>query len=973
MEDSSGSISHPWRAFFSVSIPASEVAAFLNDPEVPLIERLKEKLRIINRQSLAKSEMKTSFFLRVGHQRTPVSLDLGREEFATMFAKLPRQAHFEFVAIDSAELLLLEGLKFQLKIMSTEDEETPQDPEVDGQGDPQKLILYDTHVTVGGVLAVLLESMDQLHAIHSHDLILHSADETFVLDKDRVLHTYHIRSRDHVSLQKRRHTENLDVSTPISPRKHRSFSLIVLLPDLQIYLPFSLDGHMSVSKSKETILRYISRNAPNYHLNANEELDPSQFFMRIPAKREIDEPVWMDEDSTLEAYHLTHHTTIELKKLSTGSRVVIVNWENAHTCRMSITGILHSVPMTLLYSHEIITSHLSTLVFDVLSTENQSKGQSYYGLFVPSRNGANQGQWLNPDFPISAYQLKESGFVEFREDDQYTALMKAAAETFTLSLTPDSLVEGEIILKKKDHVTHLISKVGKSLGTVFLTNYRVIFIPHDKSSYDDAANAEETSIPLSLIDEVSEYGQIGIQIACKDWRDVIFGFPADSRNLFFKEIKEKMAIQSTEKVFAFSSRELFSMNAWDLFDPMSEYKRQGMTINSNWRVTEANNTYVLCPTYPRRFVVPSSVTDDDLVAISKFRSKGRMPAVVWMHPHNSATLTRCAQPRSGITRSRCPQDEKLVSAILQANPNGQEVYVVDSRPVANSIANTFMGRGIENTDTYKGTRFKFLGIGNIHVIRESFKKLNVLCRFNKDDNQRWLSSLENSHWLENLSGLLDGVSLIVDTMDKHGCSVITHCSDGWDRTAQLVSLSELMLDSYFRTVLGFEILLEKEWLSFGHRFEERVGHSQRHVNEESPIFVMFVDCVWQIWKQYPCSFQFNEHFLITILDHLYSCRFGTFLYSCEKERREAEIKIRTNSLWSFINSNITEYLNPFYIHNPKVLYPVSDVKRLQLWSGYYLRWDRRMKVTESPEGKMRTLEDKCDTLSRRIEELQLYK
>lgn len=30
---------------------------------------------------------------------------------------------------------------------------------------------------------------------------------------------------------------------------------------------------------------------------------------------------------------------------------------------------------------------------------------------------------------------------------------------------------------------------------------------------------------------------------------------------------------------------------------------------------------------------------------------------------------------------------------------------------------------------------------------------------------------------------------------------------------------------------------------------------------------------------YPNAFQFNEYFLITILDHLYSCRFGTFLFN----------------------------------------------------------------------------------------------
>jgi len=47
---------------------------------------------------------------------------------------------------------------------------------------------------------------------------------------------------------------------------------------------------------------------------------------------------------------------------------------------------------------------------------------------------------------------------------------------------------------------------------------------------------------------------------------------------------------------------------------------------------------------------------------------------------------------------------------------------------------------------------------------------------------------------------------------------VVHCSDGWDRTAQLTSLSMLMLDSYYRTLRGFQVLLEKEWIGFGHKF-----------------------------------------------------------------------------------------------------------------------------------------------------------
>lgn len=80
----------------------------------------------------------------------------------------------------------------------------------------------------------------------------------------------------------------------------------------------------------------------------------------------------------------------------------------------------------------------------------------------------------------------------------------------------------------------------------------------------------------------------------------------------------------------------------------------------------------------------------------------------------------------------------------------------------------------------------------------------------------------------------------------------------------------------------------------------------------SPVFLQFIDCVWQVLSQFPHAFEFNEHFLTLILDHLYSCLFGTFLYNCEKERQQNEVKKHTQSIWSFVNQNRKMFLNAMY-------------------------------------------------------------
>lgn len=69
---------------------------------------------------------------------------------------------------------------------------------------------------------------------------------------------------------------------------------------------------------------------------------------------------------------------------------------------------------------------------------------------------------------------------------------------------------------------------------------------------------------------------------------------------------------------------------------------------------------------------------------------------------------------------------------------------------------------------------------------------------------QFIGGLDSSGWLRHIKTILDTSAFICQAVNS-GKSVVVHCSDGWDRTAQVCSLASLMLDPYYRTLQGFQV------------------------------------------------------------------------------------------------------------------------------------------------------------------------
>eukprot|EP00300_Choanocystis_sp_HF-7_P009526 c16475_g1_i1.p1 GENE.c16475_g1_i1~~c16475_g1_i1.p1 ORF type:complete len:851 (+),score=201.39 c16475_g1_i1:30-2582(+) len=664
-------------------------------------------------------------------------------------------------------------------------------------------------------------------------------------------------------------------------------------------------------------------------------------------------------------------------------------------------------------------------------------------------------------------------------------------------------------------------------GHLYITNYALCFRGADTPDGEPFL----LRIPVGFICSVEKrggkrsLGQYAAVVTCKDMRLETFEFERADKHrgdlvktlhdvicrplehmfcaTFFAKVKAtrkqrkegaappRLSNDQMVTALAAEAHEL----GWALYDPIQDLKEMGVLEKppegAEWRITHANEKFHVCSTYPEILAVSAKIDDKGVAEIAKYRTRGRLPVLVWRNVHTGVALCRSSQPKVGLRMRESEVDKELLQTL--STPT-HPLIIADCRPQVNAVANMVKGGGFERGGDMRSIHF--LNIDNIHVMRYTLFKLlesidsfdptpsdlatpvgptsanavkprptgiilklskqlgrsesggdsnksgswtaNVSpedaarldaisqgnaeleedlvegledvsvshkpppppptssvsvmsglvkrgdssphvppiplfdrsktkpapnsARYDRSDSimstssghasmsQALLSSLNPSAiapssspqsvasgaWLAHIQKCLRGTNTVCSFMEK-GHNVLVHCSDGWDRTAQISSLVQLIFDARYRTIEGFCRLVEKDWLAAGHKFRDRCAIGQMSDDQFSPIFLQFIECVWQITDQHPTAFEFNENFLLEVLDGINSNMFGTFLFNCVHDRRKEYVDRCTESLWTWL---ISQRGGGSFTN--KNFRPTNDILRVnhegvKFWCGFYTR------------------------------------
>lgn len=348
--------------------------------------------------------------------------------------------------------------------------------------------------------------------------------------------------------------------------------------------------------------------------------------------------------------------------------------------------------------------------------------------------------------------------------------------------------------------------------------------------------------------------------------------------------------------------------------------RDNVMNNAIIRISQCNESYQLCNSLPKSFIVPKDLNDVTLSNVMSTVIKDhRVPIISYCCP--------IEYRRNFIIRTAaCPvQDQQVnrVVTILEQAVKPMKVFNL------NSV------------------------LPSPERLNSAHKKLTDVCRPGNNHVSNFFS--KTGKWLNIISLTLKEVKEITRTLLTQASVLLIEDSDkGWN--CLVSSLLQILLEPHRRTIEGLESLISKEWIY--------LSGGQADTSKPDLHFVLFLNCIYQLYLQNTNKFEFNDQYL----RYLYQTHFSTIATnvhnnhnnnnnnstSTEESNIEASVSLNNNN----INNNITKMLpsiesvdvfeNKYSEEMLNLSYqPDSDSPTLQLydhianvklWSSLYLHW-----------------------------------
>ncbi|XP_060569677.1 myotubularin-related protein 12-like isoform X2 [Ruditapes philippinarum] len=422
---------------------------------------------------------------------------------------------------------------------------------------------------------------------------------------------------------------------------------------------------------------------------------------------------------------------------------------------------------------------------------------------------------------------------------------ESASEFFDMELQPN-LQPGESMIGEVDSVLKYLpysdGKQGMS-GKLCATNFKVSFVTADRSSYETTGKRQrnkfldEDDIPLTYIDAIYQVTRNGkrkkltqgtttssrtevLEIHCKDFRIHKFSFKFSVNKTQSKQFVNVLVhhVFPTKDTFLFA-HEYARKNELKgpqlvcevpMFDTIYDWEEEIKRCKcmKSWRVTNVNMSYDLCQSLPQYFVVPFALMNNDLQKAAPQFKERRIPT--WCYTHiNGNSLVRMSAPEESCDQGFLQKSNSFKTQIIQ------KLGMLDAVKVAGNHRNS--PAVIDVAESCPSCR----------DVQEGFVKLKKL--FMTDSEQEfyvqdmsWYSSLDNTKWLSMVAKCLKASHDIV-TIVTNKRSVVIQEQSGCDMSCLVSSVVQILLDPYYRTRVGFEALVQKEWVRMGHRFQRNLG------------------------------------------------------------------------------------------------------------------------------------------------------